>query len=140
MAKDFAARAQAEADPDVANDLARSYQRVARSYRQTLALKMRLAREMLTHQREAPSVRATTPAKPSPQALRRADALRAAVERVAWNEHEGPEGEPARDFILRLFEEGLAEDAQDPAFAYRPLDAHVAETCAAVGLDPEIAA
>ena len=43
LAEDFAARARDERDPDVANDLARSYQRMARSYRQSLALKVRLA-------------------------------------------------------------------------------------------------
>ena len=46
MARSFAARAQAAEDPDVANGLARSYQRAARSYRQTLALKSRLKREL----------------------------------------------------------------------------------------------
>jgi hypothetical protein len=39
--------------PDAANELARSRQRVARSYRQTLALKARLAREIATAEREA---------------------------------------------------------------------------------------
>ena len=46
MARDFAARAQAAEDAESANDLARSYQRMARSYRQSLALKVRvLARD-----------------------------------------------------------------------------------------------
>ena len=38
MARDFARRAQAAEDPGDANRYARSYQRAARSYRQTLAL------------------------------------------------------------------------------------------------------
>jgi hypothetical protein len=46
MARRFAERAQAAEDPEVANRLARSYQRAARSYRQTLALKARLKREI----------------------------------------------------------------------------------------------
>lgn len=139
MAKDFAARAQAAEDPATASDLERSYHRAARSYRQTLALKMRLAREMASHAREVAPARPAA-ARPGPAALKRAHELRAAVERVAWNEHEGPEGEPARDFIRDLLEDGLLDDALDPAFAWRPLDEHVAETCEAVGLDPDLAA
>src|SRR5216684_1486053 len=54
MARDFAARAQAAEDPETANDLARSYQRMARSYRQSLALKVRLQREMVRAERDAP--------------------------------------------------------------------------------------
>ena len=83
MARDFAARAQAAEDPDTANDLARSYQRVARSYRQTLALKTRLRRETIAAEREAPSVR--PPA--DPRALRRRLAeVHGAVTRVVFAE------------------------------------------------------
>ena len=64
MARDFAARAQAAEDPDTANDLARSYQRMARSYRQSLALKVRLQREIARAERAAPP-----PAPPPPQPL-----------------------------------------------------------------------
>src|SRR3990167_930112 len=53
MVRSFAARAQAAEDPEVANELARSYQRAARSYRQTLALKVRLKREIAAAAREA---------------------------------------------------------------------------------------
>src|SRR5258708_10809812 len=53
MARDFAARARAAEDPATANDLARSYQRMARSYRQTLALKAKLQGDMLRADREA---------------------------------------------------------------------------------------
>jgi hypothetical protein len=148
MAKDFAARAQAAEDPAVASDLARSYQRVARSYRQTLALKMRLAREMASHAREvAPGASQTPhaasnglPAAPGPMAQRRADEVHAAVVRVAWNEYEKPEDEAARDFILGLLDDALVDLAPEPGFAQRPLDELVAEACDLVGLDPENAA
>ena len=53
MAEDFAARARAAEDPDVANAFVRSAQRMARSYRQTLALKVRLAREIAQAARDA---------------------------------------------------------------------------------------
>src|SRR5690242_3289548 len=96
MAKDFAARVQAEADPAVKNDLARSYQRVARSYRQTLALKMRLAREVASHAREVGAGAGRGGADAAlagvaplgPPALRRADEVRDAVARIVWSEHE----------------------------------------------------
>jgi len=39
LAQVFAARAEAAEDPEVANGLVRSYQRAARSYRQSLALR-----------------------------------------------------------------------------------------------------
>lgn len=45
LALGFADRAEAAEDPEVANGLARSYQRAARSYRQTLALKARLVQD-----------------------------------------------------------------------------------------------
>ena len=81
MARDFAARAQAAEDPDTACDLARSYQRMARSYRQTLALKVRLAREM---------ARADHPPAPAPPPVprderrieARVEELRGSVQRV----------------------------------------------------------
>ena len=46
MARHFAARAQAAEDDEVANQYGRSYQRMARSYRQTLALKARLQKDL----------------------------------------------------------------------------------------------
>jgi len=146
MARDFAARAQAAEDPDVAGDLARSYQRVARSYRQTLALKMRLAREMVSHSREVRPVGGGaaparhSPAAPGPSARRRADEVRAAVARVVWDEYERPEDEAACDFTLEFLDETVLEMAAGPGFAQRPLDELVAEACDLLGLDPARAA
>src|SRR6267154_1931681 len=89
MAEDFAARAQGERDPDVASDLARSYQRMARSYRQSLALKVRLAREIARAERDV----AETPPPPLPPFPRdearidaRIEELRGPVQRVIWAE------------------------------------------------------
>jgi len=94
MARHFAGRAQAAESPDEANDLGRSYQRAARSYRQTLALKQRLAREIARMDREAPE-----PARPEephiPRDCRRiearADEVRTALRRIIWAEHEPAE-------------------------------------------------
>src|SRR5258707_7657171 len=83
MARDFAARAQAAEDPDTANDLARSYQRMARSYRQSLALKVRLAREIARAEREAPP-----PPRDEARICQRIEEVRSAVERVIWTEYE----------------------------------------------------
>src|SRR5690349_15307928 len=95
MARDFARRAQAAEDADEANRLARSYQRAARSYRQTLALKARLKRDLAA----AAQVQANTPRpKPGGAAVaRRIGELRGALLRLAWDEAERPEGEPVED-------------------------------------------
>src|SRR4051794_32581028 len=91
LARDFARRAQAADDADEANRLARSYQRAARSYRQTLALKARLQRALAA----AARVQATTPRpKPGGAAVaRRIGELRTALTRLAWDEAERPEDE-----------------------------------------------
>jgi hypothetical protein len=139
MARDFAARAQAAEDPDTANELARSYQRVARSYRQTLALKVRLAREVIAVERETPRRPSGRPEGSAP-ARRRADALREAVTRVAFDEYEAPEQADACDFCVEMLD-GLLEDrAREPGFADAPLDEQVAEICDELGLDPARAA
>src|SRR5512140_2856098 len=78
MARDFAQRARDERDPDTANELARSYQRMARSYRQTLALKVRLARDLAAAEREA---RLNPPPVDRRAAERRVDEVRGAVTR-----------------------------------------------------------
>src|SRR6185312_4777315 len=109
MAREFAARAQAAEDPQVANDLARSYQRVARSYRQSLALKVRLQREIVRAEHEAP------PPPPIPRdaarIAERVEALRGPVQRVIWAEHE-PADPPEDDdglagYFFDLLEERL---------------------------------
>lgn len=134
LAWDFARRAQAAEDSDEANRLARSYQRAARSYRQTLALKARLKRDLAA----AAQVQANTPRpKPGGAAIaRRIGELRTALTRLVWAEAERPETEAEKvDFAdaaetfawLRQDVEGiiteacLKDDFCDPA-----LDDHVA--------------
>src|SRR3954468_4134374 len=87
MARDFAARAQAAEDPDTANDLARSYQRMARSYRQTLALKVKLQSDMARAQRDTPP----PPAHEVRRVHERVETVREAVQRVIWAEREAAE-------------------------------------------------
>src|SRR5438045_3373445 len=94
MARDFAARAKAAEDPEIANDPARSYQRVARSYRQTLALKVRLAREIDRAEREADEPQP----RDSARLRARVEAVRTSVRRVIWAEHEAAEAPDENEF------------------------------------------
>jgi hypothetical protein len=113
-------------------ELGRTYQRVARSLRQTLALKAKLK-----HDREA-AAKAAPPATPSPSAMsRRARELREAVTRVIWSEAESPD---AGVFLEGLLDEGIAEEMLSDDFCAEALDAHVAQVCEELGLSPEGAA
>jgi len=154
MARDFAARAQAAEDPESANDLARSYQRMARSYRQTLALKVRLQADMVRVARDTPAV-----PREERRIRDRLEAVREAVQRVILAEHEpaeapeseateaeaiealdfGPESEGPCMRLFDLLDERLALLARDNRFGLEPLDDHVAAVCATLGLDPAIA-
>src|SRR6266705_6184907 len=109
MAEDFAARAQGERDPKVANDLARSYQRMARSYRQSLALKVRLAREIARAQRDV----AETPPPPVPRDQARIEArveeIRGPVQRVIWAEYEAADSADPDENLCSYFFDLLEE-------------------------------
>jgi hypothetical protein len=123
VAKGFAERALAEEDPETANGLARSYQRAARSYRQSLALKMRLRRELARQDREDRTDQRG-------EAGRRYAATKArvyaAVKTLIWNEHEAAEAEPLEDQLAELLDDdALAED-----FATTPVERHVARLAA----------
>jgi hypothetical protein len=110
-------------------ELGRTYQRIARSLRQTLALKARLKRERQAAAKDAP------PAKPGGVAVaRRIRDLRAAVTRVIWNEAEDADHateleEEMEDLLTR---EMLGDD-----FYAEPLDDRVARACLALGLSVE---
>lgn len=132
LARDFARRAQAAEDADEANRLARSYQRAARSYRQTLALKARLRRDLAQAGVAEPQVQAGPPRPRADAAAvaRRKGDLSAALLRLAWEEAERPEVEgeavdpaDAREMFCELregvreivAEAGLRDDFCDPA-------------------------
>lgn len=151
MARDFARRAQAAEAADEANRLARSYQRAARSYRQTLALKARLRRDLAQADAAIATAAANTPrAKPGGAAVaRRIGELRSALLRLAWDEAERPETEDEafegrhepdvetfawrREDIASLVTEECLKDS----FCDEPLDDHVARTGLALGFAPE---
>ena len=138
MARHFAERAQAEEDPGVANSLARSYQRAARSYRQTLAMKLRLKRDLQRAAAEAPR----PPAPPDPIQVR-GDELRCAIERTIWAEHERPDWEET--FRLyhhhsRRFESRLEVLQRDAAFSEGDLDIQILDLAGDLGLNQVTAA
>jgi hypothetical protein len=152
LARDFARRAQAATDTDEANTLARSYQRAARSYRQTLALKARLRREVAAAGQDAAArtEAARAPREGAAVGHRIAD-LREALLRLVWDEAEGPEDEPAEGdgagFDVEAFTsrceavEGAVKSgrwARD--FTEEPLDDQVTRLALGLGFTPEAAA
>ena len=150
LARDFARRALEAQDNDEANRLARSYQRAARSYRQTLAVKARLKRDLAA----AARMQAGTP-KPKPggaAVARRIGELRTALLRLAWVEAERPETEPDgtgdqtvafadaaevfsywRDEIAGNIHEACLKDD----FCDEPLEDHAARLARDLGFAPE---
>jgi hypothetical protein len=114
----------AEETSDIA-ELGRTYQRIARSLRQTLALKAKLKRDRETAQiagaKDAP------PRAPGGVAVvRRIRELRTAVARVIWAEAESPDHGTT---IEAEFEDLVAHEMSTDAFCEEPLDDHVARIC-----------
>lgn len=141
LARDFARRALAAEDNDEASRLARSYQRAARSYRQTLAIKARLKRDLAAAAR---TDAATPRPKPGGAAVaRRMGELRTALVRLAWTEAERPETEGEAVDVAEAAEtlawyrdeiEGnLSEACLKDDFLDAPLDDHVASLALRMG-------
>jgi hypothetical protein len=162
MARRFAARAQAAEDADEANGLARSYQRAARSYRQTLALKMRLQRERVRLLREAAAPPAREPDEddeddadlpPTPVRDARRIAARKAellgpLRGIAWSEYEDHDCDEEVEALFEELEITLGRAAEENAFGLvyedgawteEPLEAQLEGFCVELGL-PEAAA
>ncbi len=114
-------------------ELGRTYQRFARSLRQTLALKARFRREQ---QQDARAANETPPqpARPGGVAVaRRIREVRAGVTRVVWDEVEREE----RDDCLETLEYTIAEECLRDSFCAEPLDDHIARICLALDLSPQ---
>ena len=124
LAREAHDRAMAAGGNDEFNQQCRTYQRMARSLRQTLAIRERILRE----RRLAAAQRASLKAPKFDHAAvgARMRVLRDAVSRVAWNEYE-PEAviEKMRDIDLALSEMSL----DDPDFATQPLAEQLVELC-----------
>ena len=133
-------------DQDEVADLARAYQRISRSVRQSLALHARLRRERERDQRETPPP-APPPPRDAARIAERKAALRRPAQRVVWAEYEDAEAEHA-DYHFDLIDQRLERLAQDDAFGLiardetwdiEPLDDHVVRFCRHIGL-PEATA
>lgn len=147
-------------DTPLEAEKARTYQRMGRSLRQSLAVHERLEHNAARRARE--DVEASRrdalfdPPQPTPDPPRRqhprdieaadqrADDLRTAVRRVIWTEgFEKSERETERELAAdycRLLEDWLIDERCEDAFVTRPLDEHVAEICETLGLNPDNAA
>ena len=134
LARRFAARIEAlpqDAD-DKAMALARSYQRMARSYRQSIALQARLRRELKAEARDD--------ARHADHERRRQvsdhqAAIKARVRSLIWDEHEEERAEQVDELLYDL----VADAAERPDFLEHPVDAHVAAFAAVLGLNaPEV--
>jgi hypothetical protein len=149
LARHVHACATSTDDPGEVADLARAYQRVARSVRQSLALHARLKRDREQAAREAPAPPPAppppppTPARDAARIAARKDALRPAAQRVVWAEYEDAEDEDLCGYYLDLVEERLQLRGRDNAFGLvardqawdiEPLDDHVVRFCADMGL------
>ena len=122
LARRVHACAMAAEDPEVVASLARGYQRIARSLRQTLALKAQLKRDGARELRENPP-----PAPPldPPHVLKRCDDVRVAVRRIIWDEQEGERA----DYLHDLVDDRLAHWARTDAVGHRDLDGDIATMC-----------
>jgi hypothetical protein len=137
----------------------RTYQRMTRSFRQSIALHERFERNASREAREEaqearrdailnPPIVEEDPRRQFPRdieaANHRADELRTAVRRVIWSEgFEKSELESECELAGELFrrlEDWLIDERCDDAFVTRDLDEHVADICAEMDLDPDNAA
>jgi hypothetical protein len=138
LARHVHACAMTTEDPSEVADLARAYQRIARSLRQSLALHARLKRDRERGERETPSTPKPppVPARDPARIAERQAQLRAATRRIVWSEYETEPEEAFADFaFLEARLEVLARDdtfglvIQGEAWAPQPLDNHVADFC-----------
>jgi hypothetical protein len=135
------------AEDDAAFDgLGRTYQRLARSLRQSLALKAKLTHDRQSHiAKHSPLGTDVLRPRFDPEAAdRRADELKAAVVRVAraeppdWHEDDGPFDE---DLFAAIVDDAIVDLArEDPEFLERPLDEQVAILGHLLDLSPDLAA
>jgi hypothetical protein len=124
----------AEAASEVA-ELGRTYQRLARSLRQTLALKAKLKREREVAAKDAlKDAPKDAPTPPGGVAVaRRLREVREAVTRVIWNEAEREDAA----FYEEALDDLVAEEMLRDSFCAETLDDHVARICLELGLSPE---
>ena len=133
LARKLQACAMAAEEPQVLADLARTYQRVARSLRQTLALKARLHRQARDMARDFPP---PAPPRDSAHLLKRCDEVGAAVRRIVFDEKEGEEA----DYLFELIDDRLRHWVRNDAVGHGDLDGDIATMCLDFGLSAQGAA
>ena len=131
-ARHVQAKLLAAEDPDEINGLGRTWQRVSRSLRQTVALKAKLTRERETAAAERPP---RTPAGPTPATdTRRRARIEAAADEVReFVERERLDWDEADDFATH---EILIELSQDESFLHMPMEEVVAHVMRRLGFTP----
>lgn len=145
LARKVHAAAMAAEDPETTADLARAYQRVARSVRQTLALKGKLEAERNRPAGQARDAALAATLRSVLAQRTRRQALHEAVERVIRHEmeradYDTPDLAAWVDRRMSEAAEMINEGADDDEdFAAHDLDTQVRMVCAAVGLAPEAA-
>lgn len=132
-ARHFGERARAAEDPDVANSLARTAQRAARSYRQILLLKARLRRELADQALNYPKPRDARAVS------RRMDEVRSAVARIACADlesYDGPDNERAEllEDVMSYLTRQVLTRSGETKFETDPLDKVVTEIACELGL------
>ena len=132
LARKMHERAMAAQDNAEIATLARTYQGLTRSLRQTLALKAKLAHGRL-HDRVQYGPQ-PKPQREQNRIERRVEDLIEGVARVAWNEFEDP------DWNYEAVVEYVADRSVEPDFGLRPLDEEVVEVCGELDFCPDRAA
>jgi hypothetical protein len=134
LAKALYSRAMAAGDAAEMAALGRAYQRLGRSLRQTIALRDRLRRQRRQDARNDPSpplaLSETPPPADEVRIARRKTELCAAVRRVIWNETEVER----QDYLCELLDRRLDDARLPDDFGASPLDDHIAQLCADLGL------
>lgn len=123
--------AMAESDPEIVASLARGFQRIARSLRQTLALKAKLKRDRENALRGLPAPELV---RDEARIERAREAAGRAVRRViAAAEIEREEA----DYLTDLLEDRLGHLAAKGTLGLQGLDEEVRELCEDFGLDAD---
>ena len=124
------ARMEAAQDEAAFHAAGQTLHRMARSLRQTLALKQRSRREAEQAKHEAAMQAANRRIE---QVIRRREVIKAAVERICWTEHEALDADDAEP-LLDAIAEHCEAATLDPDFLGVPIPVQVARICQAVGL------
>jgi hypothetical protein len=113
-------------------ELARAYQRLARSVRQSLALRARFQRDR-AQAAAAPQATESKPQKPGGAAIaRRIRELREGALRVIWDEAEDAE---TADYHTEELDSLIMQEMFSDHFGVEPLDDHVARICLMMGFN-----